>query len=152
MSYHTHVFQDLVDFYSMYETRVKELWELAARFGLFHVEQLIKTLEYDLELREKEFDESDPKLQAIENAQKMNRYIGNIYREWSKLVPLLKKKTRLNIMGGKMASKEKAEVSRSIQQVRNQTCYNKRKLIEMELDDIGKYVELIKTLIEEHYY
>ena len=41
-SFHTHasqdvvIFQDMVNFQSMYETRIKELWELTAKFGIFN--------------------------------------------------------------------------------------------------------------------
>lgn len=155
-SFHTHasqdvvIFQDLVNFQSMYETRIKELWELTAKFGIFNTGELINVLERDLALRDKEYPATNPKALAIENAINMNRYVGNIYREWSKLPPLLFQKQRLTNTGGKLASKEKAEISRSIQHVRNQTCYNKRKLIDMELDDIGDYVERLKLIIENN--
>lgn len=149
-SFHTHIINDLVEFENMYETRIKELWELAARFGLYYVDALIKVLEFDLALREKEFTETDPKALVIENAKKMNRYLESIYREWSRLGPLLMKKQHLRNMGGKIASKEKAEIDRSIQHVRNQTCYNKRRLIDMDIDGIEHYVELLKSLIENN--
>ena len=107
-------------------------------------------LERDLALREKEYSATNPKALAIQNAKNMNRYVGNIYREWSKLRQLLFQKQRLTNTGGKLASKEKAEINRSIQHVRNQTCYNKRKLIDMEIDDIENYVERLKLIIENN--
>jgi hypothetical protein len=155
-SFHTHasqdvvIFQDLVNFQSMYETRIKELWELTAKFGISNTGELINVLERDLALREKEYSATNPKALAIQNAKNMNRYVGNIYREWSKLRQLLFQKQRLTNTGGKLASKEKAEINRSIQHVRNQTCYNKRKLIDMEIDDIENYVERLKLIIENN--
>jgi hypothetical protein len=155
-SFHTHasqdlvIFQDLVNIQSMYETRIKELWELTAKFGIFYTGELINVLERDLALRDKEYPATNPKALAIENAINMNRYVGNIYREWSKLRPLLLKKQCLTNTGGKIASKEKGQISRSIQHVRNQTCYNKRRLSDMEIDDIENYVEKLKSLIENN--
>lgn len=155
-SFHTHasqdlvIFQDLINIQSMYETRIKELWELTAKFGIFYTGELINVLERDLALRDKEYPDTNPKALAIENAKNMNRYVGNIYREWSKLRQLLLKKQRLTNTGGKVASKQKGEINRSIQHVRNQSCYNKRRLIDMEIDDIENYVEKLKSIIENN--
>lgn len=135
---------------SKFETRIKDLHKIAAMFGRRHVAELFKILNDDLEERHR--NSSGPEKAALERLMNMNRYLDHIVMQWSRLAPMLAKRQRVINTGGKMATKQKAELSRDIQKIRNQTSYNKRKLIEMETTEHGKslvdeYVELLKVMI-----
>lgn len=135
---------------SKFETRIKDLHKIAAMYGGHHVAALIEILNGDLEERHR--NSNGPEKAALERLVNMNRYIGNIVMQWSRLAPLLAKRQYLINTGGKIATKQKAVLSRDIQKIRNQTSYNKRKLLEMETTEhdktqVEEYVELLKAMI-----
>lgn len=137
----------------MFETRIKDLYKIAAGLGMRHVETLIDILKKDLDARENAAAPNSSEKIAMARLQRMNDKLNNIVTDWAQLAPLIREKSQIKLQGGKGAAHFVAEKTREIQNIRNRTCNNKKNLKEIETGDHAKevmddFVELLKHMIK----
>ena len=137
----------------MFETRIKDLYKIAAGLGMRHVETLIDILKKDLDAREKAAAPNSSDKKAMARLQRMNDKLNSIVTDWSQLAPLIHERSQIKSQGGKGAAHYVAEKTREIQNIRNRTCNNKKNLRDLETGDHAKeamdeFVELLKLMIK----